>query len=257
MKLFDSHLHLTDTAFAEDRDAVLERARAAGVAGLVTVASNIDDARAAGQLARELPGVRATAGVHPHEARDWDPGRVGELLSLLERPEFVAVGETGLDFFYDNSPRREQGESFEAHLELAAETGLPVIVHSREADAETTALIRRFSGRARGVLHCFAGGPSLLTAGLDAGWHVSFSGLVTFKRYDGAELVRRVPGERLLIETDSPYLSPVPRRGRRNEPAMVAHVCRAVAELRREAVEDVARVTYTNACSVYGIEDDA
>jgi TatD DNase family protein len=255
VKLFDSHLHLTDPAFAEDRDAVLLRARKAGVSSMVTVASNAEDARAAAALARVTDGVWATAGLHPHEARDWNHGVMTELRELVDRPEVVALGETGLDFFYDNSPRREQAESFEAHLELAVETDLPVVVHSREADDETASFIRRFAGRARGVLHCFAGGPALLTAGLDAGWHISFSGLVTFRSFGGAELARRVPRERLLIETDSPYLAPAPRRGRRNEPALVAHVCRALAALRGEAAEDVARTTFANACSFYGVEE--
>jgi TatD DNase family protein len=180
-----------------------------------------------------------------------------EVTGLCDEPEIVALGETGLDFHYDRSPRREQTESFEAHLDLAARTGLPVVVHSRSADAETAELIRRHAGRVGGVLHCFSGGAALLRAGLDAGWYVSFSGIVTFRSWADAELVRRVPADRLLIETDSPYLAPVPRRGRRNEPALVAHTCAAVAEIRGEAVEAVAEATCGNARALYAIGDPA
>jgi len=254
VKLFDSHLHLTDSAFAEDRREVLERARDAGVVAMVTVASNLEDARAGLELARNEPDVRCTAGLHPHEAERWSPDILEDLTDLLAQPETVAVGETGLDFHYDHSPRTAQEESFEAHLELAASSGLPAVVHSRSADARTIDFIRRFAGRARGVLHCFSGGTDLLAAGLDAGWWVSFAGVVTFRKFGAIELVRSVPSGRLLLETDSPYLAPVPQRGRRNEPAFVAHTCRALAAMRGEAPEDVAHTTLHNACQMYGME---
>ncbi len=255
MKLFDSHLHLTDDAFAEDRAEVLARAREAGVCAMVTVASNPDDARGGLALARSEPGVWSTAGLHPHEAIGWTPSLMDEIRSLAGEAEVVGIGETGLDFFYDNSPRAAQTESFEAHLALAAELEAPAIVHSRSADAETSELVRRWAGRATGVLHCFSGGQDLLDAGLDAGWYVSFSGIVTFRKYEDDHLLRRVPLERLLVETDSPYLAPVPRRGRRNEPAYVEHTCRVVAERRGEDVETVAAATFRNACSLYGLPE--
>lgn len=254
MKLFDSHLHLTDAAFAEDRDETIARAREAGVAGMVTVASNPGDARQAIDLAQRHEGIWATAGLHPHEARDYTPEVFSDLRSLAAEPSVVAVGETGLDYFYDDSPRVEQATSFEAQLELASEAGLPVVVHSRAADADTIRFIRAFSGRAHGVLHCFSGGAALLEAGLDAGWYVSFSGIVTFRKFEGGDLVRRVPADRLLVETDSPYLAPVPMRGRRNEPGLVGHTCAALGEIRGEDVGEVARRTLENACRFYGIE---
>ena len=255
MKLFDSHLHLTDSSFEEDRIEILSRARDAGVAGMVTVASDLEDARAALRLADDTPGLWSTAGLHPHDARAFDSARDPDALrSLATEPSVVAIGETGLDYFYDNSPRAQQGEAFEAQLEVAAETGLPAVVHSRASDADTVSFIRRFAGRVRGVLHCFSGGEALLDAGLDEGWFVSFSGIVTFKKFGDDELVRRVPEERLLIETDSPYLAPVPKRGKRNEPAFLRHTCEAVASIRGTTPEALAERTAENACRLYGVE---
>ena len=254
MKLFDSHLHLTDAAFAGAVDETIARAREAGVAGMVTISSNLTDAREAIRIADLNPDIWATAGLHPHEARDYRRAHVEDLRSLVAEAAVVAIGETGLDFFYENSPRDEQAESFEAQLDLAAETGLPVVVHSRAADPETIDFVRGYAGRVIGVLHCFSGGAALLEAGLDAGWYVSFSGIVTFRKFEDVGLVRRVPADRLLIETDSPYLAPVPMRGKRNEPALVGHTCAALARIRDEEPEDVAQVTLENACRFYGVE---
>lgn len=254
MKLFDSHLHLTDEAFTHDREETVSRAHDAGVVGMVTVASNPRDARAAVGLADRHPGVWATAGLHPHEARDYGADHGPLLRELTSSPSVVAVGETGLDYFYDNSPRSEQATAFEAQLELAADVGLPVVVHSRAADSDTAAFIRAFAGDVVGVLHCFSGGAGLLEAGLEAGWYVSFAGIVTFKKFADAGMVRRVPGDRLLIETDSPYLAPVPMRGKRNEPALVKHTCMALAAIRGEEADEMARATLENACRFYDVE---
>lgn len=253
LRLFDSHLHLTDERLRADVPAVLARARAAGVEGMVTVGTSPEDARAARELARGHDDVWFTAGLHPHEADGFGSGLTAELEPLLATPEAVAVGETGLDYHYDNAPRRRQRASFEAHLELAASLELPVVVHSREADADTARLIAGAAPGVRGVLHCFTGGRELLEAALERDWYVSFSGIVTFGSWDGEELVRRVPGDRLLLETDSPYLAPVPERGRRNEPAFVAHTCRAVARMRDEEPDDTAASTLANARAFYGL----
>ena len=257
MRLFDSHAHLTDERFADDLDPVLQRARAAGVASIVCIASDLDDTARAIELARRPgpPRLRCTAGLHPHLAASWNAEDVERIEVLAARDLVVAIGETGLDFHYDNAPRPVQVETFRAQLGLAEQLRLPVVVHSRAADDETAALIREFEDRATGVLHCFSGADPLLRAGLDAGWYVSFSGIVTFSKFDGDSLVRAVPDDRILVETDSPYLAPVPLRGRRNEPAFVEHVLRRVAEIRGAPLEEMAEVTYMNACRLYALEE--
>lgn len=252
MKLFDSHCHLTAEAFGDDLAAVLGRARDAGVMELVTIASDPEDAERAAEIARATDGAWCTAGLHPHEADRFDPQLTERLRELCARPEVVAIGEAGLDFHYDNAPRERQCACFEAQLALAAELDLPIVVHSRDADSETIERILAFPGT-RGVLHCFTAGAELLEAGLDAGWMVSFSGIVTFRRFEDAELVRRVPDERLLIETDSPYLAPVPHRGRRNEPSFLPATCAAVAAIRGRTPESVAELTRRNALAFYGL----
>jgi len=257
VRVFDSHAHLTDESFVGELDAALVRAAERGVRAVVSVASDLDDARAAIDLAltASRPRIWATVGLHPHEAAGWTPEAAARLEVLAGSAPVVAIGETGLDFYYENAPRREQSEAFRAQLELAGRLGLPVVVHSREADEDTATLIEEFSGRVAGVLHCFSGGVGLLEAGLAAGWYVSFSGLVTFKKYSDLEIVRAVPGDRLLVETDSPYLAPEPKRGRRNEPAFLEHTVRRLAEIRGEEPGEVAERTFENACCVYGLAE--
>jgi TatD DNase family protein len=248
MTFFDSHCHLTAEHFDEDRGAAISRAREAGVDRMVTIASSAEDSRAVVALLRENPGLRGSVGVHPHVAGETDPAALPLLRELaLSEPAVVAIGETGFDFFYDNAPRAEQEAWFLRQVELAAELDLPLVVHSRDADAETAAALRDLPDGVRGVVHCFTGGRALLDAALEADWYVSFTGLVSFRTYDGAELLRAMPRERLLIETDSPYLAPVPLRGRRNEPANVRFVCEAVAAHRGEDSAEVARYTAENA----------
>lgn len=251
---FDSHCHLTDARLAAEAAGVVAGARAAGVVGIVTVASDAEDAGRAAALAAELPGVWATAGIHPHVAAAADETAWERITELAEKGGVVALGETGLDYHYDHSPRDAQRRAFERHIRLALDLDLPLVVHSRDADEDTAAIIRDAGSAVRGVLHCFAGGAALLEAGMAAGWMISFSGLVTFRNYEGAELVRAVPADQLLIETDAPYLAPVPHRGRRNEPAFVRHVAEGVAALRGEAVEEVGAYTTRNARAFYRLE---
>lgn len=252
MLLFDSHCHLTDDRFRDDVAAVLARARAAGLAGVVTIASDAHDAAQAATLAAAYDDVWCTAGIHPHAAGSADAAAREKVEALLAGARAVAVGETGLDYHYDNAPRDVQREVLDWHLGLAERTGKPVVVHSRDAEADTAAAIRG-APRVRGVLHCFTAGPELLDYALEAGWYVSFAGLITFRNFAGAEELRRVPDDRLLLETDSPYLAPVPERGKRNEPAFVVHTCRVAAALRGQDPDVLASLTTENARRFYGI----
>jgi len=253
--LFDSHCHLTDPAFDPDRDEVVARAREAGVVGMVTIASNPRDALAGLELARNHPDIWCTAGIHPHQAELYSPAVLDGIRTLaLEEGRVVALGETGLDHFYDHAPRELQRISFQAHLLLGVELDLPVVVHCREADREMEAMLRDAPDGSRGVLHCFAGGEALLEVALERGWSISFGGVVTFRRFDGGALLRGVPLDRLMLETDSPYLAPVPFRGKRNEPAHVGRVLEVVAALREEDPVTVGRATTENARRFFGIE---
>ncbi len=253
---FDSHLHLTDERFDGDRREVIRRAREAGVREMVSVGSSPGDAAAALELARREEGIWASAGLHPHGARAWSPEVLDRLRDLVQDPDVLAVGETGFDFHYENSPRDEQARAFRAHLELSADTGLPLIVHTREADAETAELVRAFGDAVRGVLHCFTAGDALLEVALQEDWYVSFSGIATFSGFDGLERLRRVPEDRLLVETDSPYLSPEPVRGRRNEPAHLPHTVERLAGERGVTAGELAALTRRNARRFYGLDGE-
>jgi TatD DNase family protein len=252
--LIDSHCHLTDGQFDEDRGAVLARAADVGVQKLLSVASNREDSEKVLNLLDAsaedptVPELWGSAGIHPHDAEGAEAGDLEAIEALLgTHPGFVAVGETGLDFFYDHSPRARQEELFRAHLELAERFDLPVIVHSRSADEATESVLRDWGERVQGVLHCYTGGPRLLDLAVRLGWMISFTGIITFRNYEGQQLVRSVPEDRLMVETDSPYLAPVPRRGRRNEPAYVSHVVEALADIRGESTEEVLEYTGSNA----------
>lgn len=252
MSLIDSHAHLTDERFADDLGLVLERAAAAGIEAIITVATSVAGTRDALTLAERVPGIYATAGVHPHQAAEALDADWAALPALLRDERVVAVGEAGLDFFYDNAPRAVQRKAFERQLGLAADHDLPIVVHARNADDETAAAIRAHP-RARGVLHCFTGGGALLDVALEAGWSISFTGIVTFGRFDGEELVLAVPADRLMIETDSPYLAPVPHRGRRNEPAWVAAIADRLAQIRNVPADELQDVTTRNAREFFRI----
>ncbi|HXI32650.1 MAG TPA: TatD family hydrolase [Gemmatimonadales bacterium] len=249
--LVDAHCHLGDAAFDQDRDVVLARARAAGVGHVVVVGATLDEAARAVALARATPGLSATAGVHPHEAKSWSPDAERRLRELLADPAIVAVGETGLDYHYDHSPRDAQRRAFEAQLGIAAELGKPVVVHAREADDDMAALLRA-AARGSVVLHSFSSGTAVFAAGMDVGAYFSFSGMITFKSWTLADRVAACPPDRLLIETDAPYLAPVPHRGARNEPAFVREVAAALARARGEAVEATGVRTTDNARRLFG-----
>ena len=253
MKLIDAHAHLTAERILPDVENVVQRAADAGVTTIVSIATGPDDWDADLALAERFPGVYATAGIHPHAASSASENAFARIRTLLAHPRVVAVGETGLDYHYDFSPRDVQRDNFARHLELARETGKPVIVHSRESDGDLRALLREAGQGSVGVLHSFSSGRPLLEEALAMGWYASFSGMVTFKKYEGADFVRMVPADRILVETDTPYLAPVPHRGKTNEPAFVVHVAARCAELRGEDPAEFAVRTTENARRFYGI----
>lgn len=253
--MIDAHAHLTDERFAGDVDEVIGRALAAGVRAIVTIATDLQDSEAAQQLAQRHASVFATVGIHPHAAANAPAGAQERIRKLAALPRVVALGETGLDYHYDFAPRDLQRDLFSAHLALGAELDLPVVVHSRESDDDVASLMREAGSATRGVLHCFAGGRELLETALDLGWYVSFAGMITFKRFDAAELLCAVPLDRLLVETDSPYLAPVPHRGKRNEPSFVPLVATRAAELRGEDVEELAAATERNARAFFRLPE--
>lgn len=251
--LVDAHCHLGDGAFDRDRETVLERARAAGVGHVVVIGESVAGSERAVDLARKTSGLSATAGVHPHEAKAWDPAAEGRVRALHAEPVVVAVGETGLDYHYDHSPRDAQRRAFEAQLALAAELGKPVVVHAREADSDVAAVLREWGARVPAVvLHSFSSGPEVFDAGMAVGAYFSFSGMITFKNWILAHRPAACPPDRLLVETDAPYLAPVPHRGKRNEPAFVREVAAALARLLGESPDAVEQRTTDNARRVFG-----
>lgn len=252
--MFDSHCHLTDEKFRDDAGDVMARARAVGVTGVISIASDADDGVAALALAVAYPDVWSTAGIHPHAASRATSADRATVVELMSRDRVVALGETGLDYYYDTAPRDVQRELFAWHLDHSARTGLPVVVHSRDAEEDTAALIRAADSRATGVLHCFAAGQLLFDTAMELGWYVSFGGMVTFRNFTLSDFLRAVPADKLLLETDSPYLAPVPMRGRRNEPSFVAYTCAAAAALRGVDSAELGRVTDANARRFYGID---
>ncbi|MCX7681428.1 MAG: TatD family hydrolase [Anaerolineae bacterium] len=243
--LVDSHAHLSFAQFDADRDAVIRRAREAGVTAILEVGADLESSRAAVALAERYTFIYATVGVHPHDATALTPGALAELRALASHPKVVAIGEIGLDYYRDLSPRDVQRRAFEAQLALAAD-GRPVVIHCREALDEVLAILRGWKGS--GVMHSYSGGPGRLDEVLALGFCVSLSGPVTFPKSERLRAVAAaVPLDRLLVETDCPYLTPEPYRGRRNEPAYVRYVVEAVARARGLSAEAVARATAENA----------
>lgn len=247
--LVDSHCHLDFPEFAPELDAVVARARAAGVGGMVTIGTKLTEFERVLAVADRFADVWCSVGIHPHEAAnepDTDAARIAE---LARHPKVVGIGETGLDYHYDRSPRDRQREVFRRHIEAARLSGLPIIVHSREAEEDTAALLEEgaAAGGLTGLIHCFTSTSLLAERALALGFCISFSGIVTFRNAEDLRAVARdVPGDRLLVETDSPYLAPVPQRGKRNEPAFVAHTAAFLANLRGESMDALAARTTDN-----------
>lgn len=252
MRLIDSHAHLNFPQFDADREAVIARARKAGLVAILNVGTDLASSRAAVKLAEKYDFLYAAVGVHPHDARTLTPTVLDELRRLARHPKVVAIGEVGLDYYRDLSPRPMQQWAFADQLALAAELGLPVVVHSREAHDDVLATLQGWDGV--GVLHSYSAGPERLEEVLELGFYIGISGPVTFPKANRLRAVAAaVPLDRLLVETDCPYLTPVPHRGRRNEPAYVQYVVEAVARARETSPKAVARATADNARRLFGM----
>ncbi len=251
MSLIDSHCHLDSAEFDEDRDAVIERALAAGVEHMMAIGTGNGppDLEAGLRLAERHPAFYATVGVHPHDAAKASPDHFKRLTDLLAHPKVLAVGEIGLDYHYDFSPREVQKSAFIEQMAIAAQAKKPIVIHTREAWDDTLALIEQHwtPHGIGGIMHCFSGGPEQARRAIDLGFYLSFGGIVTFpKALNVQESAQAAPRDRILVETDAPYLAPVPKRGKRNEPALMVHTARKLAELRGESYEEICIATTEN-----------
>lgn len=261
MRLIDTHAHLDFEKFQADFDEILARAAAAGVENIVTIGAS--DGMASNSRALELADrfdhIYATVGVHPHDARIVDRAAVDQIEALADHPKVVAIGETGLDYHYDNSPRAEQRQAFRWFIQLARKLGQPIIVHTRSADEDTIKILEEEGAQeVGGIIHCFSSGEWLAEKALALGFHLSFSGIVTFKKANEIqEVARSAPLDRILVETDAPFLAPMPRRGKRNEPSYVAHTCRFIADLRGMDHDEFAEATTRNARQLYRLPEPA
>lgn len=255
--LIDAHCHLDDEAFANDLAAVIARAAEAGVGAMVTAGADIASCRAALAIASQFESVYAAVGIHPHHAETFNADTLDEIRALAQHPRVVAIGEIGLDFHYaDGAPRAVQERNFEAHLDLAQELGKPVVIHDRDAHGAIIEFLTRRQGAPRGMLHCFSGDLEMARQAIALGYYVSFAGNLTFRNAQALDAVARaLPLERLLIETDAPYLSP--RRGRRNEPANVARVAQKISELSGVETRVVEEVTRQNSEDLFGLRTKA
>ena len=248
--LVDSHCHLDFPDFQDDLEGVVSRAREAGVGHFLTICTHITKFDQVRAVAARYDDMHCTVGIHPHEAGNEPEVDVARLTGIASGdPKVVAFGETGLDFFYDHSPREAQERQFRTHLAASREAGLPVVIHTRNADEDMTRILQDEMARVpfTGVIHCFSSGPELAEIAVDLGLYISLSGIVTFKKAEELRATAKaVPLDRILVETDAPYLAPVPKRGKRNEPAFVAHTAACVAELHGMSTEDLAAKTTEN-----------
>ena len=252
--LIDSHCHLDFSDFDADRADVLTRAKAAGVELMVTISTKVTEAEKIISLVEAHDELVCSVGIHPHEAGREPETDAATLVALASHKKVVGIGETGLDYFYEHSPRDAQQKNFRAHIEAARQSKLPLIVHARDADEDTADILEDEMGKGAypGLIHCFTAGPELAKRALDIGFYISISGIATFKNAtDLRETIKTIPLERLLVETDAPFLAPVPNRGKRNEPAFVADTAAALAELKGVSIEELARITTDNFFSLF------
>lgn len=245
--LIDSHCHLDFPDFAADLDALVDRARAAGVGGMVTICTYLTRFAQVAAVAERYEGIFCSLGVHPHQAaEEFEGATVERIVAMAAHPKVVGIGETGLDFFYDQSPRAVQEASFRRHVRAARETDLPLIVHTRDADERTMGILAE-EGADKGLIHCFSSSRQLAEKALEMGFYISLSGIITFKKSDALrDIVKDIPLDRILVETDAPYLAPTPHRGRRNEPSFVVHTAAEVGRIKGIDAAEVARQTTEN-----------
>jgi TatD DNase family protein len=247
--LVDSHCHLDFPDFKDELDGVVERARAAGISRMVTISTRVRRHADLLAISERFPDVFCSVGTHPHHAHEELDIGAGELAERTRHPKVVAIGEAGLDYHYDNSPRAAQEQGFRAHIAAARETGLPLVIHAREADDDVAKILREETrkGAFPAVLHCFTGGRDLAQRAVALGLFVSFTGILTFKKSDELRAIAaELPADRILVETDAPYLAPGRHRGKRNEPAFVVETARVLAETRKVTFEEIARQTTEN-----------
>ena len=257
--LFDTHCHLNDERFDQDRAAILSAMETQGITPCVVVGADMESSRESRDLAHTRSWLVYAAAVHPHDAKDYTDATHAEILQMMDDPKCVAWGEIGLDYYYDHSPREVQREVFERQLDAAREVGKPVIIHLRDAYGDMTDILRGRKGNLpEGVFHCYSGSVEQAQVYLDLGFYISLAGPVTFKKAPKLwEVAQCVPDDRLLIETDSPYLAPEPLRGKRNDPRNVAYVAKKVAELRGMPYEELCGVTRRNGMRLFGIDENA
>jgi TatD DNase family protein len=249
MMIVDSHCHLDFPDFSTELDAVVARARAAGIGRIVTISTRVKRHAQVLAIAERFPDVFCSVGTHPHYADEELDIDARALVALAQHPKIVAIGEAGLDYFRNNSPRDAQAAGFRQHIAAARETGLPLVIHSRDCDADMAQILREESGKGAfpAVLHCFTGGRELAFSAIELGHYVSFTGILTFKNSDALRAIAAaLPADRILVETDAPYLAPLPYRGKRNEPAYVAETSKVLAEVRGVPVNEIAQQTTEN-----------
>lgn len=257
MLLIDTHAHLDSSRFNKDRAEVIKNARDTGVSYIVNIGADLKSSRYSVKLAREYPFIFATVGIHPHDAISLDANVLAELEKLAGEEKVVAIGEIGLDYYYDHSPRDIQRAAFIDQLVLAKKLNLPIVVHSREAEEDTISILKEYYRQGgTGILHCFSGSLKMAREALELGFYLAFGGIVTFKNAGGLlEVLEELPLDRILLETDCPYLSPVPYRGKRNEPAYLPYVAEKIGEIKGVSLEEVAEITTANAIRVYNLGD--
>lgn len=252
--LIDTHCHLDFADFEAERDDIVARAHAAGVGQMITISTRVKKFPAILAIAENYPTVFCSVGTHPHNANEELDVTVDELVRLAENPRVVAIGEAGLDYFYDNAPREAQAQGLRNHIAAARQTGLPLVIHSRSADEDMASILTEETGKGAFpfLLHCFSSGPELARVGVELGGYISFSGILTFpKSEELREIAKTVPTERMLVETDAPYLAPKPFRGKRNEPAYVAHTASVLADTLGMSEVEIADITTANAFRIF------